>query len=339
MTAIFDYLNPYAYAMRLRRWFYERGLLKASHPGVPVISVGNLSLGGTGKSPMVLLVAHYLTQKRQRRVAIVSRGYKRRSKGLVVVSDARRILASIEDSGDEAQMLAQSLPGTIVIVSEDRLRGALEAKRLGANVILLDDGFQHQRLQRDLDIVLIDAERPLSAVIPFGRFREPFSAVRAAGAIAFTNASDKSRLRDYWERLKPYANTNVVVAAIHAIPIALESLRDGEQLPLAAIRAKRVLALSGIASPARFHRMLESLGAEVISRSLGDHAEYSQALARSLVSDAERSGAQLLVTTMKDAVKSRGYFGQSSLPVLVLKQELEFLSGEQSLYDSIDRIL
>src|ERR1035437_9285714 len=145
MTAIFDYLNPYAYAMRLRRRLYERGMLRSSHPGVPVISVGNLSLGGTGKSPMVLAIAHYIMSQRGKRVAIVSRGYKRRSKGFVLVSDARRVLAKVEDSGDEAQMFAQMLPGAIVIVCEGRARGAEQATRLGADAIVLDDGFQHLR--------------------------------------------------------------------------------------------------------------------------------------------------------------------------------------------------
>ncbi len=347
MTAIFDYLNPYAYAMRLRRKLYERGTLRSSHPGVPVISIGNLSLGGTGKSPMVLLVARYLMSQRGKRVAIVSRGYKRRSKGFVLVSDARRVLATVDNSGDEAQMFAQSLPGAIVIVSEDRTRGAKEAKRLGAEVILLDDGFQHQHLQRDLNIVLIDAERPLSAVIPFGRFREPFSAVRAADAIVFTNAGDKFVMRNHWDRLKPYLRPNVIAAAVWSTPQSLHHIASGVPFPLDDLRAKRVIAFSSIASPARFHRMLERLGAEVIARELGDHAEYTQAFATTLMRDAERSGAQILVTTMKDAVKCRGLFervggavpGAPPLPVFVLKQELEFLSGEQSLHDAIDSTL
>lgn len=339
MTAIFDYLNPYAYAMRLRRRMYERGTFQSSHPGAPVISIGNLSLGGTGKSPMVLLVAGYLMSKHRKRIAIVSRGYKRRSKGFVLVSDARRILASVEKSGDEAQMFAQSLPGAIVIVCEDRARGATQAKRLGAEVILLDDGFQHQRLQRNMNIVLIDAERPLSAVIPFGRFREPFSAVRAADAIIFTNASGKSGMRNHWDRLKPYLRSNVIAAAIQAVPHSLEHIANGEPFALDEMRAKRVVAFSSIASPIRFHRMLEALGAEVIARELGDHAEYTQAFATTLIRDAERSGAQILVTTMKDAVKCRHFFEHTALPVLVLTQELEFLSGEQSLYDAIDSTL
>jgi tetraacyldisaccharide 4'-kinase len=338
MTAIFDYLNPYAYGMRLRRRLYERGTLRSSHPGVPVISVGNLSLGGTGKSPMVLAIARHLMEQRKR-VAIVSRGYKRRSKGFVLVSDARRVLAKVEDSGDEAQMFAQLLPGAIVIVCEDRARGAAQAKRLGAQVIVLDDGFQHLRVQRDLNILLIDCERPLSAVIPFGRFREPFSAVRAADAVVFTNANDKSGMRNHWDRLKPYLRSNVIAAAIQAVPHSLEHIASGESLALDELRAKRVVAFSSIASPGRFHRMLEALGAEVIARELGDHAEYTQAFATTLMRDAERSGAQILVTTMKDAVKCRRFFEDSALPVLVLQQELEFLSGEQSLYDAIDRKL
>src|ERR1051325_2696603 len=118
MTSIFDYLNPYAYVMRLRRHMYERGTFKSYHPGIPVISIGNLAVGGTGKSPMVLKVAKYIGE-RGKRVAIVSRGYGRKSKGFVLVRDGSQILAKVQQSGDEAQMLAQELTGAIVIVDED----------------------------------------------------------------------------------------------------------------------------------------------------------------------------------------------------------------------------
>lgn len=340
MTSIFDYLNPYAYAMRMRRRLYERGTLKSSHPGIPVISVGNLAMGGTGKSPMVENIARYVS-KHGKRVAIVSRGYGRKSKGFVLVRDGRQILAKVENSGDEAQMLAELLPDAIVIVSEDRAHGAKEAKRLGAQVLILDDGFQHLAIRRDLNILLIDVERPLSAVLPFGRFREPFSAARAADVVVFTNASDKMRVRQHWERMKPYVRTGTVAAATTAVPRALKHIATGEERAMDRLQSERVMAVTSIASPKRFHRMLESLGAEVIARDLGDHADYSEALAKAIARDAARSGASLIITTQKDAVKSRKYFERvaESLPVFVLAHELEFLSGERSLFSVIDQLL
>jgi tetraacyldisaccharide 4'-kinase len=289
---------------------------------------------------MVLKVAKHLIAS-GKRVAIVSRGYGRKQKGFMLVRDGSQILAKVEATGDEAQMLAEDLPGAIVIVDEDRAHGAKEAKRLGAQVVLLDDGFQHLRLRRDLNILLIDAERPLSAVLPLGRFREPFSAARAADAIVFTNAGDKLRVRNHWERLKPYCNGSVVVAAAVAIPKRLEQIATQEEHSLDTLQGQRVMAVSSIAAAKRFHTMLESLGAEVIVRDLGDHAEYSDALSRAIVRDAERSGGGLIVTTKKDAVKSRKNFEHvaQSLPVFVLVHELEFLSGERSLFAVIDQLL
>src|SRR5436190_340607 len=251
MTSIFDYLNPYAYAMRIRRRMYERGTRQSSHPGIPVVSVGNLAVGGTGKSPMVLKVAKHLIAS-GKNVAIVSRGYGREQKGFMLVRDGSQILAKVEATGDEAQMLAEDLAGAIVIVDEDRAHGAKEAKRLGAQIILLDDGFQHLRLQRDLNILLIDAERPLSTVLPFGRFREPFSAARAADAIVFTNAGNKLRVRDHWERLKPYCKESVVVAAAVATPRRLEQIATQAVHSLETLRGERVMAVSSIAAPKRF---------------------------------------------------------------------------------------
>jgi tetraacyldisaccharide 4'-kinase len=339
--ALFDLLNPYAYAMLIRRALYKRGVLRSHHPGIPVISVGNLSIGGTGKSPMVLHIARYLMEHHGKRVAIVMRGYRRKSRGLVVVRSGGAILANVDQTGDEAQMFAQLLPKAIVIVDEDRVRGAKRAKKLGVDVIILDDAYQHLRIQRDLNILLIDSSRSLSPVMPFGRFREPISAARAADILIFTHADDKDRLRANWNTLKPKLNENAIAASVHAVPSVLLSIGSDQQVDMSALNGKRVMALCSIAAPARFQQMLEGAGADVVVRSLGDHAEYSLALVQALLRDAERSGVETIVTTEKDAVKSREYFleAPSAISVLVLSQKIEFLSGERSFYEAIDLIL
>jgi len=321
-----DYLNPYAYAMRLRRIAYERGWLPSFHPGIPVISVGNLTMGGTGKSPFVLLIAEYLEQKHGKRVAIVSRGYKRRTKGFVLVRDGKSILAPVEASGDEAQMFAQLAPRAIIIVDEGRVHGAREAKALGAEVIILDDGYQHLRLKRDLNILLRSGK--VSPVIPFGRAREPGSAARAADVVVYgdtTDAMDKN---------------GRLIAILRGVPSHLLSL-EGTPVPLSVLKGKRILSLSSIAVPKRFYEMLRSLGAEVIACDLGDHAEYSETLVQRVLEDAEKANASIIVTTMKDIVKSRKYFERTAyrIPVLILHHKLEFLQGEAGFYQSIDRIL
>jgi len=323
---LIDYLNPYAYAMLVRRKLYELGWLKSFHPGIPVISVGNLTMGGTGKSPLVLLIADYIEKKYGKRVAIISRGYKRRSKGFVLVRNGGSILASVEESGDEAQMFAESSPNAIVIVDENRVHGATNAKLLGAEVIILDDGYQHLRLKRDLNILLINSGSA-SPVIPFGRSREPRSAMRAADIIL---SKDMNDLKD--------VGSNKVFAILQGVPSALTSLSVVD-VPFVEISGKNVLALSSIANPERFHEMLRSLGAKVAIKDLGDHAEYSHDLVKSIIAIAKKNGAEVIVTTGKDIVKSRKYFQDSDVPVYVLRHKLEFLSGEKGFYDSIDKIL
>jgi tetraacyldisaccharide 4'-kinase len=327
---IVDYLNPYAYIMRLRRMMYERGWLKSYHPGIPVISVGNLKMGGTGKSPMVLLIAKYLESKHSKRVAIISRGYKRSTKGFLLVSNGKEILASVEDSGDEAQMLAELLPNTMVIVDEDRVRGAKKAKELGSEVIILDDGFQHLRLRPDINILLIAGTS--SPVIPFGRSREPAIAARAADVIISSDGRDTSDLKN--------ENSNIVFATVRVVPSSLMSFSVPD-VPLTELKSKHILALSSIANPERFYVMLRELGATVVPKSLGDHAEYSESLVEKILTEAKTSGVEMIVTTMKDAVKSRQYFMRVStnIPILILLHSLEFLRGKDGFYGAIDKIL
>ena len=334
-------INPYAFVMLIRRWLYWRGILRSYHPGIPVISIGNLSMGGSGKSPLVMEVAKYLIEQRGKRVAIVSRGYRRKSKGFVLVRDGTTTLADVASSGDEAQMFAELVPQAIVIVDEDRVRGATKAKDLGAEVVILDDGYQHLRIQRNLNILLFDSSRRLSTVIPLGRFREPLSTVRAADVVVFTRADDKQRVRSLWERLKSNLKSDFIAATLHTVADELKTIDGATNVELSSLKGKRVLAVSSIASPRRFSQMLDDTGAEVISRNLGDHADYSVSLVIAMLRDAERSGVEMLITTQKDAVKSRQFFLQAhpNIRILVLSLKIEFLSGEQSFYAAIDRLL
>jgi tetraacyldisaccharide 4'-kinase len=321
---LIDYLNPYAYLMRLRRRMYELGLMKSYHAEIPVISIGNLTMGGTGKSPMVLLIANYLLSKHGKRVAIISRGYKRHTKGFLLVSNGKEILASVEDSGDEAQMFAELLPNAIVIVDEDRVHGANKAKELGAEVIVLDDGYQHLRLKRDLNILLDDGSS--SPVIPFGRSREPATAARAANMVVRSDGKDTG---------------NSIDVVVQSTATSLISLDTVDSISLTELRGKRIMALSSIANPERFQKMLKELGAMIIPKDLSDHADYSESLIREILDDAKRGGVEIIFTTMKDAVKSRKYFERVSpdIPILILLHSLEFLRGEDGFYNAIDQIL
>jgi tetraacyldisaccharide 4'-kinase len=279
----------YATAGRARRRYYER------HPGArrrlrqPVISVGNLSVGGSAKTPLVARIARFLLDRGES-PAILSRGYGRtdRREGVVVVSDGMRALADVAQAGDEPLMLAETLPGARVVVCDDRhLAGVLAEDRLGATVHVLDDGFQHVRLSRDLDILMTTAGETASGrVLPYGRLREAVDAASRAHFVVVLEADLAAARAEAWTLgISGCAGGRRVLQATHPI-----------ETP--------VVAVAGIAQPAQFFRMLEAAGYE-IARTLAfaDHHPYRrQDLAR--IADVVReTGAVAVVTTEKDAVR------------------------------------
>ncbi|MFN3265117.1 MAG: tetraacyldisaccharide 4'-kinase, partial [Aquificaceae bacterium] len=181
-----EILNPYLWAIGFRNWAYDNGLISQCRFSLPVISVGNLSLGGSGKSS---LVRHIATLLRDFRVCIISRGYRRRTKGTLLVSEWGRVLAGWEDAGDESYMLARLLPEVSVLVDEDRCRGTRYAlERLKPELIILDDGFQHRKIHRDLNILLLRKRDFSDRLLPFGRLREPLKSMKRADVIVLSYA-------------------------------------------------------------------------------------------------------------------------------------------------------
>jgi tetraacyldisaccharide 4'-kinase len=339
----FNFLNPYAYILRIRRWMYRNGKLKSFGVGIPVISVGNLTVGGSGKTPLVIRIAERIQQEQNLKVGIVLRGYKRESKGCVVVSDGESVLVSIEQSGDEAMLFASSLPNAIVVVDEDRVRGAERAMSLGAQVVLLDDGYQHIRLRRDLNILLVDAERGVGSVLPFGRAREDVSAARDANFLIITNAEDEARMEKIQRRMLAHSKTSLATAATITLPVALESLTNSAAgiEGVEYLEGKQVLAISSIASPQRFHNSIAACGAIVLPHVLPDHAAYSALTVERAFEQAERTGCEAIVTTTKDAVKAYTFYRErkGAIPVFVLHTELQFIAGEQELWEAIQNVL
>ena len=312
-----DSLNPYALIMRIRRWLYRRGFLKSCHPGVPVISIGNISMGGTGKSPMTIYLAELIASRWKKKVAVVSRGYRRKSHGFVLVRDGSDVLVKVEQSGDEAMMIAKRLPDAITIVDEDRAHGAREAMLLGAEVILLDDGFQHRRLKRDLDIVLLNDDKH---AFPFGKLREGTAALKDADLLVGDPPADISFIQR---------------------PISITLIPTNTSIPLERLRGARVLALSSIANPSRFHATLRELGAEVIEYALRDHATYSASRTAGVVQRATNASATLIVTTEKDLAKLGPYVSSftAELPLAVLSIATEITRGNELLISRLEAIL
>jgi tetraacyldisaccharide 4'-kinase len=336
-------LNPYAVAMAVRRRLYESGQLNAHKLSIPVISIGNLTMGGTGKTPTAMLLTRYISQHHEKQVAIVLRGYKRESSGYQLVSEGNGPLLKARQSGDEAYLLAEELRGTIVVVDENRVRGAEEAKKLGADVILLDDGYQHMSIHRDLNLLLVNVDQPPGVVLPFGVSREDTDAARNADFLLLTSATDEERSNAIARELSVAKGVNIPFARVRSIANGLASLdpavRDLEDLTL--LRGKKVLAVSSIANPQRFVNLLTQQGATVELEDLGDHAAYDHERIMRILNRAERLGVEMIVTTAKDAVKSRELFFKSSIeiPVRVLSHGFEFLSGERALLDLIDGLL
>jgi tetraacyldisaccharide 4'-kinase len=289
----------YALIQRLRAIFYRTGVLKSRRLPIPVISIGNLTVGGTGKTPVTAHIARFLLSQGYR-VAALSRGYGGSLEGhTVVVSDGTTIMLQPGQCGDEPFLLASTIPGLMVVIGSDRYAaGLLAMELLAPDVFLLDDGFQHMRLQRDLDILLLDHSRPFGNgwTLPAGLLREPASAISRGGLIIRTRCSGDIRPLPSLIR-KP------VCYARHELTDALP-LAGGTPLSFAVLQDKDVLAFAGIAEPHLFFEDLRRMGLNLVETIVfSDHTEYSEQQLSAIMSAMHTSGAQFCITTEKDGVK------------------------------------
>jgi tetraacyldisaccharide 4'-kinase len=305
--------TPYAWAMGVRNRRYDRGLAATHRVDVPVVSMGNLTLGGTGKTPLVVWVARFFRQ-RGKRVSIVSRGYAAGKDGL----------------NDEARELELALPDVPHLQGPDRFKTAQQAiERWKPEVILLDDGFQHRRLERDLDVVLLDATEPFGFehVFPRGTLREPLAGLARADVVLLSradmiSAAARQAVRERVAHLAPRA---VWCEVRHVAQQLVDA--QGQSQPLDFLAGKRVAAFCGIGNPANFRHTLETLGANVASwREFPDHHGYPRADVESLTQWA--TGADLAVCTRKDLVKlERTQLG--AVPLWSIRVAIMFSAGQQ----------
>ncbi len=314
--------KPYGLVMRLRRWGYRRGVLGSHDSSVPVISVGNITAGGTGKTPMVAWIVRHLAES-GRKPAIVTRGYR-----------AEKTHPDGEPRSDEAELLAE-LTGAAVIVEPDRVAGARRAACGGADVVVLDDGFQHRRLRRQLDIVLIDAVEPLGFghCLPRGLLREPPAALAEAGAVVITHADEVSpeRLAELRSTLIALCGPGVAVAEAAHKPVAAID-EAGLSHPPTALAGRKVFAFCGLGSPEHFFASLAGLGAEVVGTAeMADHAAYLAEDLVGLAESASRCGAEIMVTTQKDHVRLEGLARGDGMGIWQLAIEIDVTSGRDEL--------
>ena len=314
----------------LRNALYDLGLLRSVKLPCFVISVGNLTVGGTGKTPVVFHLAQRLAAK-GKKVAVLTRGYAREGQEPVRVVKAND---SAREVGDEPLMMARRLDPIPVIVGKNRVRsGSWAIQNLGADTLLLDDGFQYRKLKKDVEIVLLDATNPFGnrRLLPRGILREPASSLQRADGVLLTKieqceiTNSESELEERLRRLHPRA----AIARIAYAPGPLKRLGKEEALAVSELAGKAVAAFSGLASPASFRRTLEGLNARIIlDKRFPDHHYYTGDEVRRLVEEARQAGAWGLVTTEKDAVRIPGM--ESAIPIWVLSIEIEIRSGNDA---------
>lgn len=288
----------YSVVLRIRDVLYRRGIIPIFRLDIPVISVGNLSVGGTGKTPMTVLIARLLIA-RGKRVVVLSRGYGGAGgRAVRVVSDGSRLLLPVNEAGDEPVLLARSVPGLIVVTCSDRYLGGREAlQRFQPDIFLLDDGFQHLRLWRDLNILLLDAARPFGNgwTLPAGLLREPLSALKRADLIVYTRADGVSP--------GPALTDSPVCRSSHRLE-GVVSLRGGDLLTFSLFTGKKGVACAGIADPNAFFAALTREGLELVATlAFQDHCSYDRTEYADICRVMKETGADYLITTEKDAVK------------------------------------
>jgi tetraacyldisaccharide 4'-kinase len=344
----------YERLVQLRLYFYRKRILRERALGCLVISVGNLTVGGTGKTPIVEKFARAL-QAGGRRVAILSRGYKsvpRKRRWLHrlrrrdadpprVVSDGKSLLLDSLTAGDEPYMLAHNLKDVIVLVDKDRVKsGRFAIDKWNVDTLLLDDGLQYLHLKHRLDMVLVDRQAPFGNefLLPRGTLREAPRNLRRASYIFITKNTGESN-ETLIERIRRYNRTAEIVECAHK-PLYLQNVFTGEQLPLERLRNTFIGSICGIAAPESFEGALKKLGAHVdLAKRYIDHHYYTEAELTTFINRCIRRDLAMIVTTEKDAVRMpRLPEADMKVPICFLRVEIEILSGHESWEHCVARI-
>jgi tetraacyldisaccharide 4'-kinase len=342
-------------AVKARRFLYNVRILRDSTLGVQVIAIGNLTVGGTGKTPVVEKFAREL-QDQGRKVAILSRGYRSKPPPLGkrfmnkilfrndstpprVVSDGKSLLLDSETAGDEPYMLASNLKDVVVLVDKDRVKsGRYAIEKFGCDTLLLDDGFQYWKLRgRRQDIVLVDRQQPFGneRLLPRGTLREPPSHLSRANTIFITKSDGNTEaLR---QRITQYNPTAGIIECIHH-PLYFEDVFTGQQHGLDLIRGRKVATLSGIAQPESFEESLPALGGTVVyTKRFADHHRFTQQEILNAINRGKKRQAEFIVTTQKDAVRFPK-IDRRDLPIYFMRVEIKILSGAKDFHDCVRKI-
>ncbi|MEK7686476.1 MAG: tetraacyldisaccharide 4'-kinase [Verrucomicrobiota bacterium] len=342
-------------AVKTRRFLYNARILRDSTLGVQVIAIGNLTVGGTGKTPVVEKFAREL-QDQGRIVAILSRGYRSKppplGKRLLnklllrddrtpprVVSDGKSLLLDSETAGDEPYMLASNLKDVVVLVDKDRVKsGRYAIEKFGCDTLLLDDGFQYWKLRgRRRDIVLVDFQQPFGneRLLPRGTLREPPSHLARANTIFITKSNgDTALLR---KLIAKHNSTAGIIECIHH-PLYFEDVFTAERQGIEFLNGKRVASLSGIAQPESFEQSLVKLGGELVyTKRFADHHRFSQQEILNVINRGKKRQAEVIITTQKDAVRFPK-IDRRDLPIYFMRVEIKILRGAKDFQDCVRQI-
>ncbi len=317
-----------------------RRLPKASLPGF-VVSIGNVTVGGTGKTPAACFIAEWGLREGYR-VAVLSRGYRGcYREEVLVVSDGSEVRAGPLEAGDEPYLMAKGLPGVPVLVSQKRrLAGAEARARFGTNFFVLDDGFQHLSLARDLNLVLIDARNPFGngRLLPWGPLREPVAQLERADAFIITRSQEVGSRSELGRRLGRRFPSKAVFYSVHT-PTELVFPYRGERQDPHSLEGRRTVAFAGIGQPRAFRDTLLGLGAELLHfRGFRDHHRFRRHEVQALIRERERLGADYLLTTEKDWVRLE-HLGLHDPRLAYLRIRFSLLSGVDTFFGMIkDRI-
>jgi len=292
--------------VKLRRWLYTRGMMQINCLPCKVISVGNIVVGGSGKTPVVAYTARMLKECSNLSVAVLSRGYRAEVSGPAAVSDGQKVIFGPVEAGDEPHMLARALPGIPVLIGKDRsITGFMAFRKWNCDAVILDDGFQHLKLVRDVDIITMDATRPfgLDHLLPRGYLREPLSTLNHADLILLTRVDQCGDLDYVRDRLSMIAPSVPIFEGVYE-PRSLRSLATQQEVGLDTIRDRDILAVCGIANPLSFAETLKSLEpAEVSLLAFPDHFAYPPRSIEAIRRKAAELEVDMIVTTEKDASK------------------------------------
>jgi tetraacyldisaccharide 4'-kinase len=328
----------YGLTVLVRNWFFDIGILKTTRVRVPVISVGNLSTGGTGKTPFIEMLVERLNDHR---VSVVSRGYGRISTGTIVVNDGRGSLASVEEAGDEPSQLAKKYPTLLIIADEQRVRGAEKAIELGTDIVLLDDGFQHRYLHRDLNIVMMTAEEILKDdwLLPAGNRREPMSSLRRSDCIVISRCES---LNDFHRAAQVVQSMQKPVLGLQMTRKSFWNLWTDEKIKNEFCAGKKIVAVSAIGNPKSFESFLMESGMVLMKHFVfPDHHWFTESEMKKIARTKKGLNAEYIVTTEKDAVRIReryrGLLEEDQLMVLGIQQKI--ISEDKTLDMMLQRIL